>query len=189
MRYFYHILFFVILGSFLLGMFKGNSQSYQPIEPVRSANNMYDKKLTDVPVSSDFEIVPEPDSEGLPSCSEVNTMPCTASPPNPLKDKLDKQVVNNYKLFKKNEAVTCIYPLVRFRVWSDGAKEEYIENTGLVCKVLKASEEYPDLEPNYQHLQVDCTKDMTNYNAVIGHKLNAVRWMSSTDCYHFVRQQ
>jgi len=95
--------------------------------------------------------------------------------------------MNNYKLFVKGEKVTCIYPLVRYRAWSDGSKEEYVENTGLKCKVLQASEEMADLEPYYQHVQIDCSNDMSNTNAVIGYRLNSVRWMSSSDCYHFIQ--
>lgn len=172
-RYFYHILFFIIVISFVVGYIRAG------------AIVLTDK--TEPNITTDYKPDAEIITDGLKDCSRVNTMPCTASPRNPLKEKLDSQVMNNTKLFKKNDYITCIYPLVQFTAWSDGTKEQYVKNVGLKCIVLKASEEYPDLEPNYQHLRVDCTKDMPKYNAVMEHKLNGVRWFSSTDCYHFTQ--
>jgi len=127
--------------------------------------------------------------EPLKPCSEATTMPCDGSPLDPLRESLNAKDsgISNYKLFVKGEKVTCIYPLIKYRAWSDGTKEEYAENTGLKCNVLQASESFDDIEKNYQHIQVDCTKDMANTNAVIGHKLNSVRWTNSVDCYHFVQ--
>ena len=122
----------------------------------------------------------------LKPCSEVETMPCEVSPPNPVKDNLDAYGQRT-GLFKKGEQITCIYSLVKSRHWSDGTDEEYIENVGVICKVLVASEEHIDIEPNYQQLKVKCNLDV--YGIVKKHKLNKVeRWFAGTDCYHFVQQ-
>jgi hypothetical protein len=64
------------------------------------------------------------------------------------------------------------------------------------CTVVQASEPWDDLEKDYQHVQVDCSKDIDFQSSdqpgvgmVKGHKLMfKVRWMSSTDCYHFQQQ-
>ncbi len=94
------------------------------------------------------------------------------------------------KIFEKGEMVTCIYSAVKS--WSDG--NEFIENMPMKCLVVNASDVWNDLEPNYQHVQVDCTKDLETkwsdtpgLGLVKGHKLNyRQRWFTSNDCYHFV---
>jgi hypothetical protein len=153
-------------------------------------------KLTDAPKKTPYDVMFKDavkpttiDDKELPSCSKVNTMPCTASPPNPLKESLDAKIVNNDKLFPKGEKVTCIYPAIKS--WTDG--NEFVENVAMKCKVIEASVEFADLEPNYQHIKVNCLKDLETkwsdqpgLGMVKGHKLNHVeRWFTSSDCYHF----
>lgn len=127
----------------------------------------------------------------LKPCSQVNTMPCDTSPPNPVKEELDA-VESRPGLFKKGEKVTCIYPAIYW--WTDG--NEFVKNVAMKCTVVQASEPWDDLEKDYQHVQVDCSKDIDFQSSsqpgvgmVKGHKLMfKVRWFSSTDCYHFQQQ-
>jgi len=178
MRYFYHILVCAALLAFFFGLVYGtnNAESEQ-----RGPNGTKSKRFIKNNISP--KILPAIDNTLRP-CSEVNTMPCSTSPLNPLKEKLDSQDQRE-GLFKKGEEVTCIESVVIVTHWSDG-DDESVKNLGLTCKVLIASEEYPDLEPNYQHLKVKCNYDLPN--VVQNHKLNnAERWTSSSSCYHFVQ--
>ncbi len=100
-----------------------------------------------------------------------------------------KQTSTN--LFKKGEEVTCIYD----GIWSWSNGEQFVKNTDIECKIINASEAFDDLEPNYQHIQVNCLKGLSEkwsnrpgMGMVKGHKLNyVVRWFNSNDCYHFVK--
>lgn len=127
----------------------------------------------------------------LKPCSEVETMPCETSPRNPVREQLEA-TKERPGLFKKDEAVTCIYPAIFW--WTD--KSEFVKTVAMKCTVVQASEAFDDLEKDYQHVQVDCSKDIDFQSSsqpgvgmVKGHKLMfKVRWMPSTDCYHFQQQ-
>lgn len=136
--------------------------------------------------------MPKQDTDSdLKPCSETNTMPCEVSPRNPVKEELDAKE-SRPGLFKRGEAVTCIYPAIYS--WTDG--NQFIKNVGMKCTVVQASEPWDDLEKDYQHIQVDCSKDIDFQSSsqpgvgmVKDHKLMfKVRWFSSTDCYHFQQQ-
>lgn len=147
--------------------------------------NMDDPNLV-MPVQSRKE----PDTN-LKPCSETTTMPCEVSPHSPLKEELDAKD-SGPGLFKRGEMVTCIYQGI---FWWDN-RDEFVKTVPMVCKVLQASEAWDDIEPNYQHIQIDCSKDLTTKwsdqpgaGMVKNHKLNfKVRWYNSNNCYHFVQK-
>ena len=99
-------------------------------------------------------------------------------------------VKSNGVIFTKGELITCIYDAVMS--WSDG--EEFIKPIPMQCEVIEASEILDDIEPNYQHIHVDCTKDLgtkwttkPGVGLVKNHRLNYKKpWFTSNDCYHFV---
>jgi hypothetical protein len=166
-----------ILISFAGGVFYGFNDNAEAPKPRLIKHSISPK------------ILPAIDNTLRP-CSEVNTMPCDVSPPNPVKDALD-EVQQRDGLFKKGEEVTCIYQGIF--CWDN--RDEFVKAIPMVCKVLQASEPFDDLEKDYQHIQVDCSKDLVTKSSdqpgagmVKDHKLNyKIQWFSSTDCYHFVQ--
>ncbi len=132
----------------------------------------------------------------LKPCSQVNTMPCTESPTNPLREALDAKDEAT-GIFKKGQMVTCIYPGVFYheacsKDQCDIDDSEFIKNVAVECRVTQASEVY---NGDTQQIKVNCTKDLsTKWSAKPGptmvkdHKLNkAERWFFSEDCYHFTK--
>lgn len=195
---FIHVLISAALFSLLMGLVystQGNEYIEQKIEV--SSNNVSTGKLTDEAkpiVNWDDPNLGQPvtiQDTDLKPCSEVNTMPCETSPRNPLKEELDT-ATERPGLFKKGEAVTCIYPAIFW--WTD--KSEFVKNVAMKCTVVQASEAFDDLEKDYQHVQVDCSKhidfqssDQPGVGMVKGHKLMfKIRWFPSTDCYKFQQQ-
>lgn len=197
---FVHVAICAALLSFLLGLiWSTQTRHINSVERVAPVNTSYtmNASLTDEPkreVNWDDPNLGQPvvvHDHDLKPCSQVNTMPCDTSPPNPVKEKLDA-VESRPGLFKKGEKVTCIYPAIYW--WTDG--NEFVKNVAMKCTVVQASEPWDDLEKDYQHVQVDCSKDIDFQSSsqpgvgmVKGHKLMfKVRWFSSTDCYKFQQQ-
>lgn len=177
-----------ILISFAGGVFyEFNSDA--DIEPVRSTQSKRKHKVT-LEEFTPANTAP-PLTNTLKPCSETTMMPCDVSPPNPVKDSLDAKPQRD-GLFKKGEMITCIYQGIFW--WTD--RNEFVKAVPMVGKVVQASEAFDDLEKDYQHIQVDFSKDLAfkssdqpGVGMVKDHKLNyKVQWMPSTDCYHFVQQ-
>lgn len=194
---FIHVLICAALIAFMAGLIYSTQDQVIVEHKTVSTVNVAGGRLTDSvdrAVNWDDPNLGQPvvtHEHDLKPCSEVNTMPCDVSPPNPLKEQLDA-TKERPGLFKKGEAVTCIYPAI---FWCTD-KSEFVKTVGMKCTVVQASEEYIDLEPNYQHIQVDCSKDIDFQSSdqpgvgmVKGHKLMfKVRWFASTDCYNFQQQ-
>lgn len=196
---FLHILICAALISFMVGLYH-STQAVEVVEQKHEANSAYmnNSRFTD---SVDHKAVNWDDPNlgqpivahdvDLKPCSEVQTMPCETSPRDPLREDLDA-VKSRPGLFTKGEKVTCIYPAIFW--WTD--KSEFVKNVAMKCTVVQASEPWDDIEKDYQHIQVDCSKDIDFQSSnqpgvgmVKGHKLMfKVRWFSSSDCYHFVQQ-
>ncbi len=199
---FVHVAICAVLLSFLVGLIVETQGTPRVlgnvIEPIIVTNSTVGqtKPFTqDTTVNLDDpnlgQPVDTPDTD-LKPCSQVNTMPCEVSPRDPLKEELNAKVEPS-GLFTKGEKVTCIYPAIFW--WTD--RREEVRTIGMKCTVTEASEEFADLEPGYQHVQVDCSKDLKTkwsdqpgVGMVKNHKLNPkVRWFASTDCYHFQQDQ
>lgn len=197
---FIHVVICAALLSFLLGLIWSTQfrqiASVERTSPVNSSYTISKPFTEDVnkTVNWDDPNLGQPvvtQDTDLKPCSEVQTMPCETSPKNPLKEELDAEKAGP-GLFKKGDKVTCIYPAIFW--WTD--KSEFVKNVAMKCTVVQASEAYNDLEPNYQHIQVDCSKhidfqssDQPGVGMVKGHKLMfKVRWFPSTDCYNFQQQ-
>lgn len=94
-------------------------------------------------------------------------------------------------LYVKGDKVTCMYE----GVFSFFDGEEFVNTVPIKCIVLEASGVLEHIAPNYQHIKVDCTKDVDANSSSIpgvgmvkGHKLNyKIRWYNSTSCSHFQR--
>lgn len=89
-------------------------------------------------------------------------------------------------LFNKNDKVVCMYE----GVFSYITGEEFVQTIPLECTILNASDIIIEGGPFYQHLRVDCTKDLQTkwtdrkgLGLVKGHKLNyEIFWTNSTSC-------
>lgn len=94
--------------------------------------------------------------------------------------------------FKVGQDATCMYEAVKS--YFDGT--EFLETLPIICVILEAIRVDNEYDINYQHLKVDCTKDLDRKSSdkpgmgiVKNHPQNfKIRWYNSTNCYHLTER-